>query len=53
MYQKKEQDKTPKEEISEMEIGNLPEKEFKVIIEKLSKNVGEEWMKTVRSLTKS
>ena len=31
MFQVKEQEKTP-EELSEVEIGNLPEKEFKVMI---------------------
>ena len=33
MFQIKDQDKTP-EELSEMEIGNLPEKEFRVKIVK-------------------
>ena len=31
----KEQDKTPGEQLSEVEIGNLPEKEFTVIIVKV------------------
>ena len=31
MLQMKEKDKTP-EELSEMEIGNLPKKEFRVVI---------------------
>ena len=30
----KEQDKTPEEQISEMEIGNLPEKQFRVMMVK-------------------
>ena len=30
MSQMKEQDKTPEEQLSEVEIGNLPEKEFRV-----------------------
>ena len=34
MFQMKEQDKTP-EELSEMEISNLPDKEFKVMIIKM------------------
>ena len=34
MFQMKEQDKTP-EELSEVEIGNLPEKEFRVMIVKM------------------
>ena len=28
----KEQDETPEEQLSEVEIGNLPEKEFRVMI---------------------
>ena len=35
MSQVKEQDKTPEEQLSEMEIGNLPEKEFRVMIVKM------------------
>ena len=31
----KEQDKTPEEQISEMEIGNLPEKQFRVMTVKI------------------
>ena len=31
----KEQDKTPEELLSELEIGNLPEKEFRVMIVKM------------------
>ena len=29
MYQKKEQDKTPEKQLNEVEIGKLPEKEFR------------------------
>ena len=31
----KEQDKTPEEQLSEVELGNLPEKEFRITIVKL------------------
>ena len=31
MFQTKEQDKTPEERLSEVEIGNRPEKEFRVM----------------------
>ena len=34
MFQTKEQDRTP-EQISEMEVGNLPEKGFRVMIIKM------------------
>ena len=32
MYQIKEQDKTPEKQRNEVEIGNLPEKEFRIMI---------------------
>ena len=35
MYQMKEQDKTPEEQLNEVEIGNLPEKEFRIMIVKM------------------
>ena len=30
MYQRKEQDKTPEKQLNEVEIGNLPKKEFRI-----------------------
>ena len=35
MSQRKEQDKTPEEQLREVEIGNLPEKEFTAMIMKM------------------
>ena len=35
MYHMKEQDKTPKKQLNEVEIGNLPEKEFRILIVKM------------------
>ena len=32
MYQMKEQDKTPEKQLNEVEISNLPEKEFRIMI---------------------
>ena len=32
MYQMKEQDKIPEKQINEVEIGNLPEKEFRMMM---------------------
>ena len=40
MFQTKGQDKTPEEELSEAEIGNLPKKVFKVVIVKMIKELG-------------
>ena len=39
MLQRKKQDKTPEEELSEVEIGNLPKKEFRVVIVKMIKEL--------------
>ena len=40
MYQMKEQDKTPEKQLNEMEIRNLPEKEFRIIIVKMIQDLG-------------
>ena len=39
MFQMKEQIKTPEEELSEVEIGNLPKKVFRVVIIKMIKEL--------------
>ena len=39
----KEQDRSPEEQLCEVEIGNLPEKEFRVMTVKISKIVEKEW----------
>ena len=40
MYQKKKQDKTPEKQLNEVEIGNLPEKEFRIMIVRMSQDLG-------------
>ena len=35
----REQNKTPEEQLSEVEIGNLPEKEFGVVIVKMTQDL--------------
>ena len=35
MYKRKEQDKTPEKQLKEVEISNLPEKEFRIMIVKM------------------
>ena len=35
MYQMKEQDKTPEKQANKVELGNLPEKEFRIMIVKM------------------
>ena len=36
----KKQDKTPEKQLNEVEIGNLPEKEFRVMIVKMIQDLG-------------
>ena len=38
--QMKEQDKTPEKQLNEVEIANLPEKEFRIMIAKMIQNAG-------------
>ena len=40
MYQMKEQDKTPEKQLNETEIGNLPEREFRIMIVKMIQDLG-------------
>ena len=40
MYQMKEQDKTPEKPLNEVEIGNLPEKEFSIMTVKTIQDLG-------------
>ena len=35
----KEQDKTPEQQLSEVETGNVPEKEFRVLIVKITEDL--------------
>ena len=35
LYQMKKQDKTPEKQLNEVEIGNLPENEFRIMIVKM------------------
>ena len=40
MYQMKEQDKPPEKQLNEVEIGNLPEKEFRIMMVKMMQDLG-------------
>ena len=40
MFQMKEQDKTSEEQLNEVEMGNLLEKKFKLMIKKIIKELG-------------
>ena len=52
MSQMKEQDKTPEKQLNEVEIGNLPEKEFRIMIVKMIQNLGEIMEKMQEIFTK-
>ena len=52
MYQIKEQDKTLEKHLNEVEIGNLPEKEFRIIIVKMIQDHGKEWRQRSRRCKK-
>ena len=40
MYQMKEKDKTPEKKLNEVETGNLPKKEFRIMIVKMIQDLG-------------
>ena len=40
MYQMKEQEKTPEKQLNEVEMGNLPEKEFRIMAVKMIQDLG-------------
>ena len=40
MYQMKEQDKTQEKQLNEVEVGNVPEKEFRITIVKMIQDLG-------------
>ena len=40
MYQMKKQDKTPEKQLNKVELGNLPEKEFRIMIVKMIQDLG-------------
>ena len=49
----KEQGKNPADQTNEEEIGSLPEKEFRVMIVKISKILEIEWRKYRKRLTRT
>ena len=52
MSQMKGQDKTPEKQLSEVEIGNLPEKEFRIMIVKVIQDLGKTMEKMQEMFTK-
>ena len=49
----KGQDKTPEKEINEVEIGNLPEKEFRIMIVKMIQDLRKRMEKMQELFTKN
>ena len=52
MYHMKEQDKTPEKQLNEVDIGNLPEKEFTIMIVKIIQDLKKEWRQRSRRCKK-
>ena len=52
MYQMKKQDKTPEKQLNEVEIGNLPEKEFRIMRVKMIQDLGKRWRQRSRTCKK-
>ena len=50
--QMKEQGKNPQDQTNEEEIGNLPEKEFRVLIVKMIQNIGNRMKKIQETFNK-
>ena len=48
----KEQDKSPEKQLNEMEIGNLPEKQFRIMIVKMIQDHGKKWRQKSRRCKK-
>ena len=52
MYQMKEKDKTPEKQLNEAEIGNLPEKEFRIMIVKMIQDLGKRMEAKIEKMQK-
>ena len=52
MSQKKGQDKTSEKQLNEVERGNLPEKEFRIMVVKMIQDLGKAMEKTQDTFTK-
>ena len=48
----KEQDKTPEKQLNEVEIGKVPEKEFRIMIVKMIQDLRKRWRQRSRSCKK-
>ena len=46
----KEQDKTPEKQLNEVEIDNLPEKEFRIMIVKIIQDLGKKMEARIKKM---
>ena len=52
MSQMKGQDEIPEKQLNEVDIGNLPEKEFRIMIVKMIQDLGKKWQQRLRRCKK-
>ena len=52
MYQMKEQDKPPEKQLNEVEIDNLPEKEFRIMIVKMIQDLRKRMEAKIKKMQK-
>ena len=52
MFQRKEKDEIPEKQLNEVEIGKLPEKEFRIMLVKMIQDVGGKWRQRFRRCKK-
>ena len=52
MFQRKEKDEIPEKQLTEVETGNLSEKEFRIMLVKLIQDVGGKWRQRFRRCKK-
>ena len=50
MYQMKEQDETPEKQLNEVEMGNLPEKEFRIMIVKMIQDLRKRMVAKIKKM---
>ena len=53
MSQMKGKDKTLEKQLNEMEIGNLLDKEFRIMIVKMIRDLGKQWRRCKKCLPKT
>ena len=53
MFQMKGKDKTLEKQLNEMEIGNLLDKEFRIMIVKMIRDLGKQWRRCKKCLPKT